>query len=150
MKGKYLVEVVGHNKKQVIREVVDDHVVEEPSDHEDIVLRGFDFNIFDEDEEGVVREGCSEPYFKMLINLWTGDWISQLKRMNQKVDEENGKVLNKGNLRYRKVCNFSSNEFWKNIVCLVSEAGKNTDEWWRVSFYSMYLILHARILQPVF
>ena len=56
----------------------------------------------------------------MLINLWTGDWISQLKMMNQKVDKENEKVLNKGNLWYRKVCNFSSNELWKNIVCLVS------------------------------
>ena len=35
--------------------------VEEPSDHEDIGLRGFYFNIFDEDEEGVVREECSGP-----------------------------------------------------------------------------------------
>ena len=34
--------------------------------------------------------------------------------------EENGKVLNKGNVRYRKVCRFSSNELWKNIGCLVS------------------------------
>ena len=42
-------------------EVVCDHVVEEPSDHEDIGLRGFDFNILDEYVEGVVREGCSEP-----------------------------------------------------------------------------------------
>ena len=40
--------------------------------------------------------------------------------MNQKVDEDNGKVLNKGNVRYRKVCWFSSNEFWNNIDCLVS------------------------------
>ena len=56
----------------------------------------------------------------MLIKLWPGDWTSQLKRMNQKVDEENGKVLNKGNVRYRKVCRFSSNEFWKNIGCLDS------------------------------
>ena len=42
--------------------VVDDHVVEELSDQEDIGLRGFDLNIFDEDEEGVFRKGCSEPY----------------------------------------------------------------------------------------
>ena len=48
----------------MIWEVVGDHVVEEPSDHEYIILRGFDFNIFDEYEEGVVREGCSEPYLK--------------------------------------------------------------------------------------
>ena len=32
---------MGHNKKKVLWEVVGDHVVEEPSDHEDIGLRGF-------------------------------------------------------------------------------------------------------------
>ena len=62
VKVNYLVEVFGHDKKNVLWEVVNDHVAEEPSDHKDIGLRGFDFNIFDEDEEGVVREGCSEPY----------------------------------------------------------------------------------------
>ena len=62
VKGKYSVEVMGHDKKKVIWEVVGDHVVEETSDHEYIGLRGFDFNIFDEDEEGVVREEICGPY----------------------------------------------------------------------------------------
>ena len=44
---------MGNDKKKVIWEVVGDHVVEEPFDHVDIGLRGFDFNIFDEDEEGL-------------------------------------------------------------------------------------------------
>ena len=79
-------EVVVHDNKKVLWGVVDDHVVEDPSDHEDIILRGFYFNIFYEDEEGVVREGCSEPYLKMLIKLWHRDCISQLKRMNQNVN----------------------------------------------------------------
>ena len=65
-------------------------------------------------------EGCSEPYLKMLIKIWPGNWIDQLNRMNQKVNEENGKQLNKCNVRYRKVCRFPSCEFWKNIGCLVS------------------------------
>ena len=119
VKGKYSVEVVGHDKKKVLWEVVGDHVVEEPCDHEDIVLRGFDFNIYNEDNEGVVMEECSGPYLKMLIRLWPGDWLDQLKRMNQKVDEENGKQRVKGNFWYRKVRRFSSCEFWKNIGCLV-------------------------------
>ena len=34
----------------------------------------------------------------MLIKLWPGDWIDQLKRMNKKVDEENGKQRVKGNV----------------------------------------------------
>ena len=82
MKGKYLVEVVGQDKKKVLWEVVNDHVVEEPSDREDIGIKGFYFNIFDEDEKGVVREGCSEPYLKILIKIWPRYWISQLKRTN--------------------------------------------------------------------
>ena len=87
-------EVVGHEKKKVIWEVVNDHVVQEPTDHEEIGLWGLDFNFFNKGEEGVVREGSSEfPYLLILINLWPGGWISQLKRMNQKVDEENGENI---------------------------------------------------------
>ena len=40
--------------------------------------------------------------------------------MNKKLDEENGKTFGKGNVRYRKFPWFSSNEFWKNVGCLVS------------------------------
>ena len=105
-------EVVGHDKKQVLWEVVDDHLTEEPSDHEEIGLRGVDFNVFDKDEEGVVRERSSDfPYLLIVIKLWTWYCISHLKSMNRNVDGENGKALNKGNVRYRKVCRFSSNEF---------------------------------------
>ena len=60
--------------------------------------------------------------FKILIKMWPEDWIDYLKRMNQKFDEENGKQLVKGNVRYRKVRRFSSCEFWNNIGCLVSAA----------------------------
>ena len=41
--------------------------------------------------------------------------MTQLNRMNRKVDEDNRKALNKGNVRYLKVRRFSSNEFWDNI-----------------------------------
>ena len=68
-----------------------------------------------------MREECSGPYLIMLIHLWPGDLIDQLKRINQNVDEENGKQLVKGKkIWYRKVCRFSSCELWKNIGCLVS------------------------------
>ena len=117
---RYLVEFVSNDKKKVLWEVVNDHVVEEPTDHEEIGLRGVGFNIFDEYEEGVVIEGSSEfPYLLILIKLWTGDWMTQLNIMNQKVDEDNGKSLGKVNVRYRKVRRFSGNTFWKNIGCLV-------------------------------
>ena len=57
----------------------------------------------------------------IIHKLWPGDWKTQLKRMNQKVDEENGKALGKRNGRYQNIRWFSSNEFWKNIGCLVSD-----------------------------
>ena len=101
VKGGYFVEAVGHNGKNIIWEVVEDHVVEEPTDHEEIGLRGFDSNLFGEDEEGFVREGSSEfPYLLMLIRLWPGNCNTQLKRVNQKLDGENGKALGKVNVRY--------------------------------------------------
>ena len=59
--------------------MVDDHVVEEGNDHDEIGLRGFGFNLFDKDEEGVVREVFSEyPYLLMLMNIWPGDWNNKL------------------------------------------------------------------------
>ena len=61
VKGKYLVEVVGHDKKKLLWEVVGDHVVENPSDHKDIRLRGFDFNIFDKDEEDSEWAQLTDP-----------------------------------------------------------------------------------------
>ena len=57
VKGGYLVEVVGHGRKKVIWEVVDDHVIEEPIDHDEIKLRGFDVNLFNEDERGYTDKG---------------------------------------------------------------------------------------------
>ena len=43
VKGKYLVEVVGHDKKQVRWEVVGDHVVEDPSDHQPLPKAPFSY-----------------------------------------------------------------------------------------------------------
>ena len=48
-------EVVWHYNKKVIWGVVDDHVVEDPTDHEEIGIRGVYFNVFDEDDDGFVR-----------------------------------------------------------------------------------------------
>ena len=55
VKGKYWWKLWGTIRKRYFGKVVGDHEVEDTCDHEDIRLRGLDFNIFDEDEEGVVR-----------------------------------------------------------------------------------------------
>ena len=50
---------------------------------------------------GVVREVSSEfQYLLMLIKLWPGYHMTQLKRMNQKIEEDNEKAFNKGNALY--------------------------------------------------
>ena len=81
-------EIVGHDGKKVLWEVVYYHVVEDPTDHDEIGLQGFGFNLFDEDKKGVGIEGSSEfPYLLISIKLCTGDWKTRLKRVDQKVDE---------------------------------------------------------------
>ena len=72
--------------------MVGNNVVEEPTDHYEIGLQGFDFGFFYRDKNGEGREGYRNfPYILMLIKLWHGNWKTYLKRMNQKVDKENGK-----------------------------------------------------------
>ena len=79
---------IGHNRKKFIWVVVDNHNVEETTDHYDIGLRGFDFNFLNEDEKGEGREGYSNfPYLLILIQLWPGYWETQLKKINNKLDE---------------------------------------------------------------
>ena len=78
--------------------------------------------MFNEDEKGLGIEESSEfLYLLILIKLCPGDYKTQLKMINKKVDEDNGKALVKGNGWYRKVCRFSSNEFWRNIGFLISD-----------------------------
>ena len=52
--GGYSVEVYYKDRKQVIWEVVNGHVVEKGVEHEEIGLRYFDFNLFDEEREGCI------------------------------------------------------------------------------------------------
>ena len=79
-------KVVGHDRKKFIWEVVNDYVVEEPTDHDEIGLQGFDFNFFDKEKKEVGREGSSEfLYVLILINLWPGYWKTHLNGMNHKV-----------------------------------------------------------------
>ena len=53
IKGYHLVEVVGHDGKRVLWEVVDYNAIEEATDYDEIGLWGFNFNVFDREEKGV-------------------------------------------------------------------------------------------------
>ena len=75
-------------------------MVEEGVEHEDLGLRGFNFNLFNEEREILVGDNVKEfPCLLMFIKLWTGDWEKQLNRMNKKVDEDN--VWSSG-VKYRR------------------------------------------------
>ena len=51
-----MVEFYNKDRRKVIWEVVNDHVVEEGVENEKLGLRGFDFNLFDEEREVCVRD----------------------------------------------------------------------------------------------
>ena len=75
VKGGYSVEFSEKDGKKVIWKVVDNHVVEEGVEHEELGLRGFDFNLFDEEMEGSVGSDVKElTSLLMLMTLWLGDW----------------------------------------------------------------------------
>ena len=70
----------------------DDYDVEESTDHDYTGLWGFGFNLFDKEDNGVGGEGSSKfTYLLMLIQICPGDWKTQVKRMNQVLDEKNVK-----------------------------------------------------------
>ena len=55
-KGGYLVEVFGHDKKKVLWVVVDSHVIEEPTDREEIGLWGFDYIFLKKMNRGLLEK----------------------------------------------------------------------------------------------
>ena len=58
-------EVSGSSVNKVIWEVVDDNFVEKGKDHDEIGLRGFGFNFFD--EKGVIIEVLSEYHYLLML-----------------------------------------------------------------------------------
>ena len=51
--------VSGSDEKEVIWVVIYDHVLEEGNEHDEIVLQGFNINLFHEYKEVMVREVLS-------------------------------------------------------------------------------------------
>ena len=110
IKDGYSIEVTDKDRKKVIWEVVDDHVVEEGFEHEEIGISDFNFNLFDEDREGCVGGDVKEfPYLSMLIKLLPGDWEDHPDQMKKKVNENNGRGGTQENGRFRKLQRFSRN-----------------------------------------
>ena len=87
-------------------------MVEEGVEHEELSLRGFDFNLFNEERKGCVGDDVKElPYLLMIMQLWPGYWEEQLDRTNKKADEDNGKGKTQENRQFWKLRRFSSKKF---------------------------------------
>ena len=59
------------------------------------------------------------PCLKHLVQLWPGNWVNQMGKMNEAVGMENRVTMNGGGKRL--VRPFKSQEFWKYIGCIISE-----------------------------
>ena len=98
---------------------VKDHIIDEKEDYKAFGIRGFDYKLFEEEEGGGTREGLDRyPYLNNLIQLWSGDWVKQLEKMNDAVGMKNRFMMNGGGKR--SVRPFKSQEFWKCIGCVLS------------------------------
>ena len=108
----YSIEVNEKDRKNGTWEVVDDHVVEEGVEREEIDIRGFDFNLFDEDRDRCVGEDMKEfTYLLMIIKLWPGYWEEHLDQMDNKVDEYNGRGRTQENGQFRNLWQFQGKNY---------------------------------------
>ena len=108
-----------------------DNIIDEKEDYKDIGLHGFDDKLFEEEESWGNREGLyGYPYLKHLIQLWPGDWVRQMEKMNEVVCMKNRFTSNGGGKRL--VRPFRRQEFWKCIDCILSEVtyGKKGHKIW--------------------
>ena len=67
-----------------------DHIIDEKDDYKDIGLRGFDCKLFEKEEgEGAIEGLYGYPYLKHLTQLWPGDWVKQIAKINEAVGMKN-------------------------------------------------------------
>ena len=93
---------------------MDDNVIQKKKEYKAMGLRGFGYNLFEEEEGGSVRKGTDGyPYLKHLIEFWTGDWEKQFLKMNEMVCEQVRHQKEAGKSQSARI--FSKNEFWKFI-----------------------------------
>ena len=96
-----------------------DDIAEAKEEYKAIGLCGFGCKLFEEEEGEGVQEGLDGyPYFTHLIQLCPGDWVEQVRKMNEAVGEKNS-FDNSGGKKLL-VHHFTRNEFWKCIGCILS------------------------------
>ena len=119
IKREFLVSVPHPKGGAIVWTCVKDHIIDEKEDYKQIGLSGFDYKLFEEEEGGGIREGLDEyPCLKHLIQLWQGNWVRQMAKMNEAVGMKNLFTSNGGGKL--SVHPFKSQEFCKCIGCIIS------------------------------
>ena len=69
-------------------------------------------------------------YLKNLIQLWPGDWVKQMEKINEAVGMKNCVTVGGG--RKRILCPFIRQQFWKGIGCVILAVtyGKKGQKLW--------------------
>ena len=94
-----------------------EHIIDEKEQYKDIGLSGFDYKLFEEDENRGNIEGLDGyPYFKHIIQLWPGDWVKLTAKINEAVGMKNHVTPDGGGDRI--VRPFKRQELWKCIGCI--------------------------------
>ena len=63
----YSVKVSEKDRRRVIQQVVDEHLVDEGVEDEELGLQGFDLNLFDKDSEGCVGDYVKELHYLLML-----------------------------------------------------------------------------------
>ena len=86
IKREFSVSVPHTKGGEIVWTCVKNHIIDEKEDYKDIGLCGFDYKLFEEEEGGGTREGLyGYHYLKHRIQLWLGDWMNHMERMNEAV-----------------------------------------------------------------
>ena len=77
-----------------------EHIIDEKEDYKEIGLRGFDYMLFEEEYGGGTREILDGyTYLKNIMQLWPGDWVRQMEKINEAVCMNNRFTSNGGGKR---------------------------------------------------
>ena len=76
------------------------HIIDEMEDYKNIGPRGFDYKLFEEEEVRETRKRLDGYlYLKHLLQLWPGDWVRHMAKMNEAVGIKNCFKMNGGGKR---------------------------------------------------
>ena len=118
IKIEFLVAVLHMKEGNIVWTCVKDNIIDKKEKCETIGLHGFDCKSFEEEEGGGTREGLDGyTYLNYIIQLWPGDWVKQMPKMNEAVGMKNLVTMDGGGKLV--FCPFRRQELWKCIGCVL-------------------------------